>query len=142
MKTVYLALMQSMFLVGNVGALSSPALPHQQTPVQPTPKNTCSNIRPNFRSIMRRAGKTFFRPGGTESTNKLLSWSTSLGPGHNVIEIAADMGKSAIAIAKQFGCHVTLLDLDIEQHFEHASGQTARDHDIDLSSVETMELDM
>ena len=51
-----------------------------------------------------------FHPGGTELTLELAGM-LDLHPGSSVIDVASGTGASAFAVAEQFGCRVTGIDL-------------------------------
>ncbi|QLB12372.1 methyltransferase family protein [Bisgaardia hudsonensis] len=62
-------------------------------------------------NFLARLGKTRLRPGGKKATNWLIQ------QGHftkdkKVLEVACNMGTTAIGLAKQFGCHIEGVDLD------------------------------
>ncbi|OBX03539.1 hypothetical protein QV06_09825 [Gallibacterium genomosp. 3] len=62
-------------------------------------------------SFLARLGKTRLRPGGRKATEWLIE------QGHfdkdkKVLEVACNMGTTAIGLAKQFGCHIEGVDLD------------------------------
>lgn len=63
--------------------------------------------------FLARLGKTRLRPGGKVATEWLLA-NGDFRRDKNVLEIACHTGSTAIQIAKQFGCHVTAVDLDDE----------------------------
>lgn len=61
--------------------------------------------------FLARLGKTRLRPGGKLATDWLLA-NGDFRQDKKVLEVACNMGTTAIQIAKQFGCHVTGIDLD------------------------------
>ena len=61
--------------------------------------------------FLARMGKTRLRPGGREATEWLLS-GAGLGPESSVLEVACNMGTTAIEIARRFGCRIVALDRD------------------------------
>jgi len=65
-------------------------------------------------NFLARLGKTRLRPGGKKATD----WLIANGDFHQdkkVLEVACNMGTTAIGLAKQFGCYIEGVDLD-----EHA----------------------
>lgn len=62
-------------------------------------------------TFLARMGKTRLRPGGIEATSWLLA-QADIRSETNILEVACNMGTTMIQIAKQYGCHVTGLDLD------------------------------
>lgn len=61
--------------------------------------------------FLARLGKTRLRPGGRRATEWLLA-GAGLGPETAVLEVACNMGTTAIEIARRFGCRVVALDRD------------------------------
>lgn len=61
--------------------------------------------------FLARLGKTRLRPGGKMATEWLLA-NGDFRQDKKVLEIACHTGNTAIQIAKQFGCHITAVDLD------------------------------
>lgn len=61
--------------------------------------------------FLARLGKKRLRPGGKIATEWLLSQSGLHAESH-VLEIACNMGTTAIEIASQFRCHITGIDMD------------------------------
>ncbi|MCS3432918.1 class I SAM-dependent methyltransferase [Klebsiella sp. BIGb0407] len=61
--------------------------------------------------FLARLGKKRLRPGGRIATEWLLSHS-GLQPDSQVLEIACNMGTTAIEIAQRFQCHITGIDMD------------------------------
>lgn len=55
-------------------------------------------------------GKTRLRPGGKEATERILD-ACQLSSDCKVLEVAPNMGTTAIHIATTYGCHVTGIDL-------------------------------
>ena len=47
--------------------------------------------RPNFHTVLQRVGKTVLRPGGTDGTRKIHSWS-KLNRDGTAIELSTGMG--------------------------------------------------
>jgi len=54
-------------------------------------------------------GKTMLRPGGRRGTESILN-HLSLSEGSRVLEVAPNMGTTAIHVARTYGCHITALD--------------------------------
>lgn len=69
------------------------------------------NVGHNF---LARLGKTRLRPGGKKATDWLIA-NGDFSADKKVLEVACNMGTTAIALAKQYGCHIEGVDLD-----EHA----------------------
>ena len=73
----------------------------------------------SFPEVLQQAGKTVFRPGGTEATNRLYEWASLPQSKDNknencrVLQMAAGVG--GIQLAVQNGCHVLLLDKDAQK---------------------------
>ena len=65
-------------------------------------------------NFLARLGKTRLRPGGKKATDWLIA-NGDFGQDKKVLEVACNMGTTAIGLAKQFGCHIEGVDLD-----EHA----------------------
>lgn len=61
--------------------------------------------------FLARLGKKRLRPGGKIATDWLLSQS-GLNTESHVLEIACNMGTTAIEIALKFQCHITGIDMD------------------------------
>lgn len=55
--------------------------------------------------VLAAAGKKILRPGGKAATEQLFTWA-NFQPGETVLELAASVGESAIAIAKRFNVRV------------------------------------
>ena len=56
-------------------------------------------------NFLARLGKTRLRPGGKKATD----WLIANGDFHQdkkVLEVACNMGTTAIGLAKQFGCYI------------------------------------
>lgn len=64
----------------------------------------------NFLSCL---GSTHLRPGGKLATDWLLA-NADFSANKKVLEVACHAGSTAIQIAKQFGCHITAIDLDAQ----------------------------
>ncbi|AGH38574.1 hypothetical protein F542_9070 [Bibersteinia trehalosi USDA-ARS-USMARC-188] len=63
--------------------------------------------------FLARLGKTRLRPGGKLATDWLLA-NGDFRQDKKVLEVACNMGTTAIEVAKQFGCQVVGVDLDEE----------------------------
>ncbi|QLB21468.1 hypothetical protein A6B43_08005 [Vespertiliibacter pulmonis] len=63
--------------------------------------------------FLARLGKTRLRPGGKLATDWLIA-NGDFRKNKKVLEVACNMGTTAIEIAKQFGCNVIGVDLDEE----------------------------
>lgn len=63
--------------------------------------------------FLARLGKTRLRPGGKLATDWLIA-NGDFRKDKKVLEVACNMGTTAIEIAKQFGCEVIGIDLDEE----------------------------
>eukprot|EP00984_Skeletonema_dohrnii_P027617 scaffold17236_cov78-Skeletonema_dohrnii-CCMP3373.AAC.2 len=98
-----------------------------------------SSSRPNFHTVLQRVGKTVLRPGGTEGTRKLHSWS-ELNRDGTAIELSSGMGSGGVALAKATGARVTLTDMDTSR-LEMAS-KIAREQGVDSELIEIMQLNM
>lgn len=61
--------------------------------------------------FLARLGKTRLRPGGKLATDWLIA-NGDFRKDKKVLEVACNMGTTAIEIAKQFGCEVIGIDLD------------------------------
>ncbi|WP_301098597.1 class I SAM-dependent methyltransferase [Otariodibacter sp.] len=62
-------------------------------------------------NFLARLGKTRLRPGGKKATDWLIQQG-QFSADKNVLEVACNMGTTAIGLAKQFGCHIEGVDLD------------------------------
>ncbi len=62
-------------------------------------------------TFLARMGKKRLRPGGKLATEWLLN-KGSFGPGTLVLEVACNMGTTAIELARRFGCTIVACDLD------------------------------
>ncbi|TCP18040.1 methyltransferase family protein [Nicoletella semolina] len=63
--------------------------------------------------FLARLGKTRLRPGGKLATDWLIA-NANFHSEKKVLEVACNMGTTAIQIAKQFGCQITGVDIDEE----------------------------
>ena len=61
--------------------------------------------------FLARLGKTRLRPGGRFATEWLIN-QTRFAPDTQVLEVACNMGTTAVGLAQRFGCHITGVDLD------------------------------
>ncbi|BFU60362.1 MULTISPECIES: class I SAM-dependent methyltransferase [Rodentibacter] len=64
-------------------------------------------------NFLARLGKTRLRPGGKKATDWLIA-SGDFNKDKKVLEVACNMGTTAIGLAKRFGCHIEGVDLDEE----------------------------
>lgn len=64
-------------------------------------------------NFLARLGKTRLRPGGKLATDWLIA-NGDFNANKKVLEVACNMCTTAIQIAKQYGCHITGVDLDEE----------------------------
>jgi len=55
-------------------------------------------------------GKTMLRPGGREASNRIIE-ACHITKDTKILEVAPNMGTTAIHLAKTFGCHVTGIDI-------------------------------
>lgn len=58
-------------------------------------------------------GKTRLRPGGKEASDRIIQ-QCQITKDTKVLEVATNMGTTAIYLAQTFGCYVTGIDLDIQ----------------------------
>lgn len=61
--------------------------------------------------VLAAAGKTVLRPGGRAATEQLFQWA-NFQPGETVLELAAGLGNSAIALAKRYSVQVVGIEKD------------------------------
>ncbi|OOF60267.1 class I SAM-dependent methyltransferase [Rodentibacter myodis] len=64
-------------------------------------------------NFLARLGKTRLRPGGKKATDWLIG-NGDFTQDKKVLEVACNMGTTAIGLAKRFGCHIEGIDLDEE----------------------------
>jgi len=64
-------------------------------------------------TFLARMGKTRLRPGGRRATEWLLA-EAGLAANSQVLEVACNMGTTAIGVARRFGCRVTGVDRDAD----------------------------
>ncbi|TCP96532.1 methyltransferase family protein [Cricetibacter osteomyelitidis] len=62
-------------------------------------------------NFLARLGKTRLRPGGKKATDWLIA-NGDFNANKKVLEVACNMGTTAIGLAKRFGCHIEGVDLD------------------------------
>lgn len=84
--------------------------------------------------FLARLGKTRLRPGGKLATDWLIA-NGDFRQDKKVLEVACNMGTTAIEIAKQFGCEVIGIDLD-EEALEKARQNIAENKMEDLVQVQ------
>ncbi|HEM7187588.1 TPA: methyltransferase domain-containing protein [Providencia rettgeri] len=84
--------------------------------------------------FLARLGKKRLRPGGKEATEWLLSQS-GLHKNSQVLEVACNMGTTAIEIASQFHCHITGIDMD-KQALAQAQKNVANKGLIELVTIQ------
>lgn len=85
-------------------------------------------------NFLARLGKTRLRPGGKKGTDWLIA-NADLNQDKQVLEVACNMGTTAIGIASQFGCHIEGVDLD-EQALAKAQKNIAEAKLTDLIHVQ------
>jgi cyclopropane fatty-acyl-phospholipid synthase-like methyltransferase len=64
--------------------------------------------------VLAAAGKTVLRPGGQAATEQLFQWA-DFKPGETVLELAAGLGNSAIALAKRYNVQVVGIEKDADR---------------------------
>lgn len=64
-------------------------------------------------NFLARLGKTRLRPGGKLATDWLIA-NGDFNKDKKVLEVACNMCTTSIGLAKQYGCHITGIDLDEE----------------------------
>ena len=84
--------------------------------------------------FLARLGKTRLRPGGKVATDWLIA-NGDFRKDKKVLEVACNMGTTAIEIAKQFGCEVIGVDLD-EEVLEKARHNVAENDVAELVKVQ------
>lgn len=62
-------------------------------------------------NFLARLGKTRLRPGGKLATDWLIA-NGDFNKDKKVLEVACNMCTTSIGLAKQYGCHITGIDLD------------------------------
>ncbi|MCW9711067.1 class I SAM-dependent methyltransferase [Avibacterium sp. 21-586] len=62
-------------------------------------------------NFLARLGKTRLRPGGRKATEWLIA-NGDFNANKKVLEVACNMGTTAIDLASKFGCHIEGVDLD------------------------------
>jgi len=81
-------------------------------------------------NFLARLGKTRLRPGGKKATDWLIA-NGDFSQDKKVLEVACNMGTTAIGLAKQFGCHIEGVDLD-EHALEKAQANIEANECIEL----------
>jgi len=76
-------------------------------------------------NFLARLGKTRLRPGGKVATDWLIA-NGDFNKEKKVLEVACNMGTTAIQLAKEYGCHITGIDLD-EEALEKAREKAAKE---------------
>lgn len=61
--------------------------------------------------FLARLGKKRLRPGGRRATEWLME-QARFTPKCRVLEVACNMGTTAIEVAQRYGCHITGIDMD------------------------------
>ncbi|OOF65610.1 class I SAM-dependent methyltransferase [Rodentibacter sp. Ppn85] len=74
-------------------------------------------------NFLARLGKTRLRPGGKKATDWLIG-NGDFRQDKRVLEVACNMGTTAIGLAKQYGCQIEGVDLD-EEALEKAKANIA-----------------
>jgi cyclopropane fatty-acyl-phospholipid synthase-like methyltransferase len=64
--------------------------------------------------VLAAAGKTVLRPGGRAASEQLFQWA-DFKPGETVLELAAGLGNSAIALAKRYNVQVVGIEKDADR---------------------------
>lgn len=80
--------------------------------------------------FLARLGKKRLRPGGKRATDWLIK-QVSIGPNTHILEVACNMGTTAIELAKRYKCHITGVDLHEESLVKarrHAQENGVSDH--------------
>jgi hypothetical protein len=98
--------------------------------------------RLNFHKVLQKAGKTVFRPGGSQATDTLHEWS-GLEDGCTAIEISAGLDTGGMALAANRGCQVLLMDQDEERLVKAAKvakkrglGDLIRTKKVDMAHID------
>lgn len=84
--------------------------------------------------FLAKLGKTRLRPGGKVATDWLIA-NGDFRKDKKVLEVACNIGTTAIEIAKQFGCEIIGIDLD-EEVLEKARHNIAENDVADLVKVQ------
>ena len=115
-----------------------------QVPPSPSEQDESKKEPPrlNFHKVLQKAGKTVFRPGGSQATDTLHEWS-DLGDGCTAIEMSAGLGTGGMALAANRGCQVLLTDQD-EERLEKAAkvakkrglGKLIRTKKVDMAHID------
>lgn len=77
-------------------------------------------------NFLARLGKARLRPGGRKATDWLIA-NGDFNADKKVLEVACNMGTTAIGLAQQFGCHIEGVDLD-ENALAKAQANIASHH--------------
>lgn len=85
-------------------------------------------------NFLARLGKTRLRPGGKLATDWLIA-NGDFSKDKKVLEVACNMCTTAIQIAKQYGCHITGIELD-EQALDKARANIKEHQVEDLIHVQ------
>ncbi|MDR5000487.1 MULTISPECIES: class I SAM-dependent methyltransferase [Brevibacillus] len=85
-------------------------------------------IRKPTHLFLASLGKTRLRPGGKEATERILQ-ACRLTADTKVLEVAPNMGTTAIQIAKEYGCQVT--GIDIHQPSVERAQENIRQHGLE-----------
>lgn len=72
-----------------------------------------TNKRMSTHLFLASLGKTRLRPGGKEATDRIIE-ACQITQDTKVLEVAPNMGTTAIHLAETFGCHVTGVDIHAE----------------------------
>lgn len=63
--------------------------------------------------FLAKLGKKMLRPGGREGTDRIIS-ECNVDAGTNILEVAPNMGTTAMHLAKTYGCTITGIDINID----------------------------
>lgn len=61
--------------------------------------------------FLARMGKTTLRPGGIDATRWLMD-QAHISKDTKILEVACNQGTTMVRLAKEYGCHITGVDLD------------------------------
>ena len=105
-------------------------------------KSCCANFYAD--DVVRRILGDSFHPGGERLTENLLN-EVNACEEDRVLDIAAGQGTSSILAAQKFGCHVTALDLSVEnlERAKRRAGELGMGHLIEtrVSDAEQIPFD-
>ena len=101
--------------------------------------NGTAVTKQSFHKVLEAVGKTVFRPGGTQATERLHEWS-ELNHSHKALELASGLGKGGIALALKQKCHVVLTDIDPDRL--EAAAKAIQENDNLQNLVSVRRLDM